>query len=102
MSLTSEDKEWLQTELSARFGKLDAGVGELESRLTTLVFDVAASVRDLESRLTAKFSADLEAMETKLLTEFHKWASPTEMRLRSHSLAVQAMDLDRKYGRLFG
>ena len=52
MSLTSEDKEWLRAELNV-----------------------------LESKLTQRFSSDLEAVETKLLTEFHKWASPTEMRL---------------------
>jgi hypothetical protein len=98
VSLTNEDKEWLQAELGATLGRVEsnvaASVKDLESRLSTLIFDVAASVRDLESRLTAKFSADLEAMETKLLTEFHKWASPTEMRLRSHSLVMHALDLD--------
>ena len=33
----------------------------------------------------------LERVETKLLTEFHKWASPQETRLRSHS-ALRALD----------
>jgi len=28
-----------------------------------------------------EFKEDLERVETKLLTEFHKWASPTEIRL---------------------
>ena len=34
----------------------------------------------------------LERVETKLLTEFHKWASPQETRLRSHSAALRALD----------
>jgi hypothetical protein len=38
--------------------------------------------------------AQLESLETKLLTEFHKWASPAEMRARSHSAALRAMDIE--------
>jgi hypothetical protein len=37
---------------------------------------------------------ELERVETSLLTEFHKWASPMEMRVRSHSLAIRALDLE--------
>jgi len=36
----------------------------------------------------------LERVETALLTEFHKWASPVEMRVRSHSAALRAIDLE--------
>ena len=36
----------------------------------------------------------LELVETKLLTEFHKWASPQEARLRTHSAALRAVDLE--------
>jgi hypothetical protein len=36
----------------------------------------------------------LERVETKLLTEFHKWASPVEMRQRSNSYALSAIDLE--------
>lgn len=35
-----------------------------------------------------------EHVETTLLTEFHKWASPVEMRARSHSAALRAMDIE--------
>lgn len=34
----------------------------------------------------------LERVETRLLTEFHKWASPVELRARSHAAALRAMD----------
>ena len=34
----------------------------------------------------------LEKVETTLLTEFHKWASPQEMRLRTHTMAIRALD----------
>jgi hypothetical protein len=36
----------------------------------------------------------LEALETRLFSEFHKWASPVEMRQRSHSAAIRAMDME--------
>ena len=39
-------------------------------------------------------SAQLERVETALLTEFHKWSSPVEMRVRSHSAALRAIDLE--------
>jgi hypothetical protein len=39
-------------------------------------------------------SAQLEHVETALLTEFHKWSSPVEMRVRSHSAALRAIDLE--------
>jgi hypothetical protein len=36
----------------------------------------------------------LERMQTRLLTEFHKWASPLEARQRTHSAALRAVDLE--------
>ena len=39
-------------------------------------------------------SVQLERVETALLTEFHKWSSPVEMRVRSHSAALRALDLE--------
>lgn len=42
----------------------------------------------------AWISAELEKVETKLLTEFHKWASPVEVRQRSHAAAIRAVDVE--------
>ena len=36
----------------------------------------------------------VEKVETTLLTEFHKWASPIEMRQRSHAMAIRALDAE--------
>jgi hypothetical protein len=36
----------------------------------------------------------VERLETTLLTEFHKWASPQEARIRTHSAALRAIDLE--------
>ena len=37
-------------------------------------------------------SQRLEKVETTLLTEFHKWASPVELRQRSHAAVLRALD----------
>ena len=39
-------------------------------------------------------SDQLEKVETNLLTEFHKWASPIELRSRSHAAALRALDAE--------
>ncbi len=49
--------------------------------------------------LSAKFAeyatkADLERVETALLTEFHKWASPNEARQRRYSAELQEFELE--------
>ena len=36
----------------------------------------------------------IERVETALLTEFHKWASPTDARMRTHSATLHAIDLE--------
>jgi hypothetical protein len=51
--LTDDDKRWL--------------TGQLDERL---------------DRVRVEFSERLEKVETTLLTEFHKWASPVETRQR--------------------
>lgn len=39
----------------------------------------------------------LEAMETRLLSGFQQWASPTDARQRSHSAALRALDVEQEY-----
>jgi hypothetical protein len=39
-------------------------------------------------------TGQLEKVETTLLTEFHKWASPVELRQRSHAAALRALDAE--------
>jgi hypothetical protein len=36
----------------------------------------------------------LEKLETRMLTEFHKWAQPVVGRLRSHTEALRTLDLE--------
>jgi len=63
--LTDDDKKWIAAEISTQ---------------------IAAS----EERMGAR----MERIETALLTEFHKWASPVVTRLRSHSDAMRTLDLE--------
>ena len=39
-------------------------------------------------------SQRLEKVETALLPEFHKWASPVELRQKSHAAAIRALDTE--------
>jgi hypothetical protein len=49
---------------------------------------------DMEERLVRHINQRSEQVETKLLTEFHKWASPAEARSRTISAALRAIDLE--------
>ena len=51
---------------------------------------IATQIAESEERLSAR----IEKTETTLLTEFHKWASPVEMRQRTHAAALLAIDAE--------
>ena len=68
--LTDEDKQWILERL-----------GQVEERF-------AERLEKVEER----FAERLEKVETTLLTGFHKWASPLEMRQRTHAAAIRALD----------
>ena len=63
--LTADDKKWITDEISRQISGSEERIG-----------------------------ARMEKIETALLTEFHKWASPVITRLRSHSDALRTMDLE--------
>jgi hypothetical protein len=46
------------------------------------------------SSLKAYVNERCEEVETKLLTEFHRWASPADARHRTISAALRAIDLE--------
>ena len=93
MSFLPEDRG---AELRALFFE---SAGDLLQALNEAGLDLEDAPADEEiiRRLEAmeeRLSVKLEAMETRLLTGFHKWASPMEMRVRSHSAAIRALDLE--------
>jgi hypothetical protein len=61
--LTDDDKRWIR--------------GELDK---------------VEERLEQRIAERVEKVETTLLTEFHKWASPLEMRQKRHAAAIRPLD----------
>jgi hypothetical protein len=61
----------------------------MEARIGT---KLEQSFADIQARFATK--EDLERVETALLTEFHKWASPAEMRAKSHAHAIRLMDTE--------
>jgi len=65
MSLTDDDKKWISDKIN---DTINGAIAKSETRLT----------------------AAIERVETSLLTEFHKWASPLEMRADTHHTAIRA------------
>ena len=113
MSLTEADKAWIKTELSdirTEVAGLRTEVDGLRTEiagvrievdglrtevagLRTEVDGLKVEVEGLKTGLDG-VKAEVERVETALLTEFHKWASPVEMRQRSHSAAIRALDIE--------
>lgn len=70
MPLTDDDKNWIERQLKIEIGSLEIKIERVETGLKD----------------------QIERVETNLLTAFHQWASPMEMRQRSHSAAIAALD----------
>jgi hypothetical protein len=76
MSLTDEDKTWITEQLR-----------EEKNWITE-------QLREEKNRITEQLTEQLRTVETSLLTEFHKWASPSEARQRTHTATLRAIDLE--------
>ncbi len=94
MSLTDEDKDWiasqsaaLRTDLTSR---IDAVRADFRERIDAVRADFRERIDDLRTELTER----IEKTETTLLTEFHRCASPVELRQRSRSAAMRAFDAE--------
>jgi hypothetical protein len=61
-----------------------------DARITAVETGLDAKITAVETRLDAK----IEKAETNLLTEFQKWASPMEARVRAHTAVLRALDLE--------
>jgi hypothetical protein len=65
---------------------------ELRQYLDGKFGEFAKKFAEMEAKFATK--QDLERVETTLLTEFHKWASPADARMKTHTAAIRAMDLE--------
>ena len=70
MNLTDDDKKWLENLIERVEARLEAKLERYASK------------------------EDLERVETNLLTEFHKWASPAEARLRLQKDNLHTIELE--------
>ena len=119
MSLSDDDKNWIASVIASAIGASEARLtAKLESLPAQEDLERFATPQDLERFATRedlerfatredlepfatrqdleRFATrqDLERVETSLLTEFHKWASPMEQRMRTHREALRALDLE--------
>jgi hypothetical protein len=83
MSLTDEDKTWIAEQLRDYTNWITGYLREDRNRITEYL-------REDRNRITE----EIRAIETSLLTEFHKWAAPSEARQRTHAAALRAIDLE--------
>ena len=89
MSLTDDDKTWFSHQIATLGKTIDDRFERQDGRFERLDANIA--------RLDARFEQmdeKIERLETTLLTEFHKWASPQEARTRTHAAALRAIDLE--------
>jgi hypothetical protein len=75
----------LKQYLDTKFADVDAKFAALDTKFATK--------KDLEA-LEERVNSRIEKVETSLLTEFHKWASPAEARARTHTATLRAIDLE--------
>ena len=79
----------LKTYLEAMEGRIGDRLGRIGDRLEAMEDRMDA----MEGRMDA-LDAKIEKVETTLLTEFHKWASPAELRMRSHAATLRVLDVE--------
>ena len=98
MSLTGEDKQWIeQGRAEDRRWFEQARAEDRRSFEQLLDHRFRIERQWVEGRLEEQKRAvneQIEHAETRLLTAFHQWASPTDARLRTHAATLRALDLE--------
>ena len=67
---------------------------ELKQHLDAMEERMRAEFREQIQEAKSDLREQLERVETNLLTEFHKWASPLDARMRTHTATLRALDLE--------
>jgi hypothetical protein len=97
MSLTDQDRNWIAEQLRETQAGIAGQLREVETRSVGLLREMETKLREMETKLRemeTRFEIRIEQVETTLVTEFHKWASPAEARARTHAAALRAIDLE--------
>jgi hypothetical protein len=89
MSLNEDDKSWIVAQIAREW--MTAMMTSMFERQREWTLSTMTSMLNSEREVT---KAMLERVETSLLTAFHQWASPMEMRARSHAAVLRAHDVE--------
>jgi hypothetical protein len=85
----------MQGSLAAMEGRMVAMEGRLvamEGGMLAMEASLTARIEKTETGLEERLGARIEETETKLLTAFHGWARPMEIRQRSTTSIVTGFD----------
>ena len=78
----------LKQYLDDKFAEMQGTFAEMQGKFA----EMQGKFAEMHGKFATK--QDLERVETALLTEFHKWASPSEARARTHTATLRAIDLE--------
>lgn len=90
MSLSNEDKEWLIAQSAQNAVVTRTAIDHVRTELLDRIERVSDRIDHVRTELLDR----IEQVETSLLTEFHKWASPMDARMRTHTATLRAIDLE--------
>jgi chromosome segregation ATPase len=99
--MDAADKQWFETlftNMGQQIERIDRRLELLERRFEQIdrrFEQIDRRFEEIDQRFE-QLEQRIEKVETTLLTEFHKWASPTEARLRTHTAALRALDLEHE------
>jgi DNA anti-recombination protein RmuC len=85
---SEDDKRWI----IERFEKVEERIEKVDVRFAERIEKVEERFAERIEKVEERFAERIEKVETTLLTEFHKWASPIEMRQRTHTATLRALD----------
>ena len=87
-----------------RFSNVDVKITEMDVKITEMdikISDMDVKMRGMDVALRQMIgearddaSQKSERVETALLTEFHKWATPLESRVRTHRMSIETIEAE--------
>ena len=86
--------EQLQSLFAGVERNLEKRIQDLDKRIQDVKRELSEGIEEKLAALETRIDAKIERVETSLLTEFQKWASPTDARLRTHTATLRALDLE--------
>lgn len=87
--MEAADKQWFEELFKSQQKQSDRRFDQIEVRFEQI--DRKFEQIDLRFK---EVDERIEKVETSLLTEFHKWASPLDARMRTHTALLRAVDLE--------